>query len=158
MSPSELSQTRIADTEVVADLVNDGASYLIDNLVLGGTDRADRSPIDGDAVGQYSGIRGCSLRERNSLVQTEESGWASFELNRDRNIGHFATEFGWQGVQGTFDHFLELSVVDVDHLPIVRVSRRSGCVHLETVQRTAKLVGWPMICTSVTNSRLSFLC
>src|SRR5436190_2233744 len=58
LSPAEFVQSGVVDTEVVADLVDDGPAYLLDNVQVGATDGADGLAVDGDAVGQRARVLG----------------------------------------------------------------------------------------------------
>jgi hypothetical protein len=52
----QFRESVVIDAEVVAELVDDGSAYLLDNLDAGAADGADDSAIDGDPVGQHTGI------------------------------------------------------------------------------------------------------
>lgn len=98
------------------------------------------------------------LGQRDALIQPEQSRSSAFELNGHRDVCHLRTQFRRQAVERPLDHVLELTVVHVDHLPIVRAGAGSGCVHVETVQLTAMFMAWPKISITVTNSHSSFRC
>jgi DNA-binding transcriptional regulator YhcF (GntR family) len=49
-SPAELVEPLVTDSEVMSDLVDHGATDLLDDVVLGTADRADRPPVYGDPV------------------------------------------------------------------------------------------------------------
>src|SRR5205814_212086 len=50
-SPTQLSQAGVVDAEVVADLMDDDAAHLLDDLLLVARQGADWHPVDGDAIG-----------------------------------------------------------------------------------------------------------
>jgi hypothetical protein len=44
-------QALVTDTEVMADLMDHGAAYLVDDFGVGLADGADGAPVDRDVVG-----------------------------------------------------------------------------------------------------------
>jgi hypothetical protein len=60
VSPSEFVESGVTDADVVADLVDHGPAYLLDNLDAGSAAGAAGSAIDGDLVGQHTAVvRSC---------------------------------------------------------------------------------------------------
>jgi hypothetical protein len=60
-SPAEFPKPVVINAEMVADLVDDGAADLLDDLRLGTAGRADRLTVDGDPVRHYPRVRPCTL-------------------------------------------------------------------------------------------------
>jgi hypothetical protein len=85
MSPltTELAQPGVPDPEVVAHLVDDGPSDLLDDLGVGGAHRADGLPVDRDPVGQGAGVVPRTAGQGHSLVEPEQTRGARVVLHRD---------------------------------------------------------------------------
>src|SRR4051812_17806322 len=71
-APAELVQPLLRDAEVVRDLVDDGDRDLLDDVVRGLTDVADRLAVDHDPVRQLAAVLPAPLAERDSLVEPEQ--------------------------------------------------------------------------------------
>src|SRR3954471_9959841 len=70
--PAEFVQAVVVDAEVVRDLVDDGDRDLVDHVVLGLADGADRLAVDHDPVRKGAAVVPASLGERIALVQAEQ--------------------------------------------------------------------------------------
>ena len=65
-APAELVEALLLDAEVVRDLVDDGDRDLVDDLVLGLADVADRLAVDHDPVGQRAAVVASRARSARS--------------------------------------------------------------------------------------------
>jgi hypothetical protein len=114
-----LPEPAVVDAEMVGDLVDDGPPDLVGDLLLGAADCADGLAVDGDAVGQHTGVLRRAAGQRDALVKPEQAGRARAVLDRHRHIVHQPAEVFGQLVQRRGDHFLETAGLDLDHQPIV---------------------------------------
>src|SRR5499426_92453 len=119
-SPAELGEAGVVDAEVVADLVHDRAPHLLDHIVLGLADGADREAVDGDPVRQHPRVTRRPAGERDSLVEPEQARRARRVLDRDRHVAHQAAQLLRQAVERLPDHFLEPGRIHLDHEPRAR--------------------------------------
>src|SRR5690606_9955852 len=72
LSVAEGVQPGVVDPEVVRDLVHHRDLRLGDHVVPGLAHPQRRPPVDGDPVGQHTGVPLAALGERGALVETEQ--------------------------------------------------------------------------------------
>src|SRR5699024_1293547 len=74
LAAAELVEAVVVDTEVVAELVDDGDGDLLDELLPGIDDVLQRQPVDRDLIRQRAGVFAGSLGERDPLVESQDAG------------------------------------------------------------------------------------
>src|SRR5450631_2654189 len=119
-SPTELAQPRVADPEVMTNLVNDRPPNLLDDLGIAVAHRADGTPVDRDPVRQGAGVERRPTRQWHPLVEPQEAGRATVVLHSDGHVAHeFAQLFGYT-VERLAHHHLESLGINFDHAASVQ--------------------------------------
>src|SRR5262249_28004348 len=131
-SPAQLVQTLVADTEVVAHLVDHRAAHLIDDFGVRPADRADRAPVDRDVVRQGAGVLRRGPCQGDALIQPEQAGGAVVVFHGDGDVAHHPAQTWWQAVQRFADQFLEPFRGDLHHGAIVRRGQGDGSEPADT--------------------------
>src|SRR5262249_31072517 len=70
--PAQFTEPVVVNPEMVRDLVDDSPAHLVGDLLLAAGDRADRLPVNRDAVRQYPGVLRGAIGQRNALVEPEQ--------------------------------------------------------------------------------------
>ena len=114
-SPAEFGEAGVVDPEVMADLMHDSALHLVNYLVLGPADGADRQAVDGDPVRQHPGVARRAAGQRDPLIEPEQARRAGLVLDHDRHVAHQAPQPLRQAVEGRLHHLLEPGRAHLDH-------------------------------------------
>ncbi len=90
----ELSQSRVADAEVVCDLMeNDAPNLPAQAGGIATVEALERSAVDRDLVGRDSGVRASAPRVRDALVEAEKRhAGRRLVLDDELDIGHEAAK------------------------------------------------------------------
>src|SRR6476469_3652848 len=108
LSPAELVQPSVINTEVVGNLMNDRDRDLLDHVLLVVADVEDRLAIDGDPVRQHAAVVGRALRQRHAVVEPEQRGVLGVAvLDQDHDVLHGGHELARDEVEGVADQLLE---------------------------------------------------
>jgi hypothetical protein len=118
-SPSQLAQSRVANTEVVPDLVDHGAANLLHDLLVTATDSANGTAVDRDPVGQDAGVARRTAGQRNAVVEAEQAHRPSVVFHDDGHVAHEFPELDRYAVERLADHRLESLGFNLDHGVIV---------------------------------------
>jgi hypothetical protein len=112
-----------SERQGMSDLVHDGDPHLVDDLGVGGADRADRPLVDGDAVRKDAAVALVAFGERHALVEAQQTR-RPVVLDQYGDVPHLPAEFGRQAIQCLADQFLDALRRDLVHGAIVRRARR----------------------------------
>src|SRR3954447_1622439 len=108
LSPAQFVQAGLVDPEVVRDLVHDGHRDLLDDVVDGVADVADRLAIDHDPVRQRPAVLPAALGQRVALVEPEQVGLVVVAvLDEDDDVVQQEHELLRHLVEGVGDELLE---------------------------------------------------
>jgi hypothetical protein len=93
---------------VVGDLVDDGDRDLLDHVLLGLADVADRLAVDHDPVRQRPAVLPAALGQRETLVEAEQVGLLVVAvLDQDDDVVHEPHQLGRHLVERIGDQRLE---------------------------------------------------
>src|SRR3954452_12533810 len=107
-APAELVESVVVDAEVVRDLVDDGDGDLVDDVLLGLADVADRLAIDHDPVRQLAAVVPAPLGQGEPLVEPEQVRLVGVPvLHEDDDVVEQLHQLHRHLVEGIGDQLLE---------------------------------------------------
>jgi hypothetical protein len=112
--PAELEQAVVVDAEMVRNLVHDGDPHPSYDVVRVTADAADRQPVDGDPVGEHTGVRRRPSCQRNALVEAEQVHRVALVLDSHRDVAHHPAQAVRDAVERHLDQPAESVLVHVD--------------------------------------------